>query len=144
VVCDIRRVLEELDSKSTKSEPETSKSTKSDPETSSPHIFLILDNQLQSFPWESIPCLQGRSTSRIPSLSFLQDRLDLAIEGKSELWVNPSRTSYVLNPKGDLKNTQATFEPLLEGMRDVGWKGVIGRCPSETEMKDALSNDLFL
>ena len=36
------------------------------------HTILILDNALHIFPWESLPCMQGRSISRIPSLACLR------------------------------------------------------------------------
>lgn len=36
------------------------------------HTILVLDNALHIFPWESLPCMQGRSVSRIPSLACLR------------------------------------------------------------------------
>ncbi|KAK7751580.1 separin protein [Diatrype stigma] len=36
------------------------------------HTILILDNALHAFPWESMPCMQGRSVSRVPSLAYLR------------------------------------------------------------------------
>jgi hypothetical protein len=37
------------------------------------------------------------------------------------------------------------FEPWLEKMKDVGWSGIIGRAPSDEELKVALaSKELFL
>ena len=42
------------------------------------HIFLILDKDTSMFPWESMPILRGRAVSRIPSMAFLQDRIELA------------------------------------------------------------------
>lgn len=116
------------------------------------HTFLILDKSLQSFPWESIPCLRGRSISRLPALSFLRDRIDLAAvltdptkPSTCEIIVNPAKTSFVLNPSGDLKNTQAVFEPWLRSKKADGWSGIIGRAPSDEEMKVSLSTrDLFL
>ena len=111
------------------------------------HIFLILDKSVQSFPWESIPCLLGQSVSRIPSISFLRDRIDLAssLSTSSEILVNSKETSFVLNAEGDLTNTQERFSPWLKRMKSVGWDGVIGRSPMEEEMKSALVNkELFL
>lgn len=42
--------------------------------------------------------------------------------------------------------TQSTFEPWLTSMeKDFGWNGIIGRAPSEEEVKSALiDKDLFL
>ncbi|GAA5914661.1 hypothetical protein JCM8208_000403 [Rhodotorula glutinis] len=143
VVVDLREALEELHG--TKSAPKS----RVDPDE---HTFLVLDQDLQAFPWESLPCLQGRSVSRLPSLSFLRDRLDHAAALASpeapphELVVDPGRTSFVLNPGGDLQNTQKTFEPWLdEQAHERAWSGVTARAPLEEEVKAALlSKELFL
>lgn len=140
VVCDIRVALEELHKSSTSTEKDSYN-----------HTFLILDKSLQSFPWESIPCLRGRSVSRIPSTSFIRDRIDLATAMSSnipthEIIVDSSKTSYVLNAGGDLRKTQDHFEPWLQTMtQQHGWSGIVGRAPSEEEMKGALGgSELFL
>lgn len=96
------------------------------------HTFLILDKNIQGIPWESIPVLRGKSVSRIPSIDFLLDRLDLANSRRPSLaeadrWpitpsqtiVDPRRTFYVLNPSGDLKGTEARFVNWLTSMRAV-------------------------
>ncbi|GJJ15000.1 hypothetical protein Clacol_009271 [Clathrus columnatus] len=116
------------------------------------HLFLVLDKNVQGIPWESIPFLRGRSVSRIPSLSFLLDRVEFAkvqrqlknipvsekMTGKAV--VNPKNVYFILNPSGDLERSQARFEPWLKEMSDrsIGWKGTIGRNPSELEFTDAL------
>jgi len=143
VVVDLREALEELHG--TKSAPKS----RADPDE---HTFLVLDQDLQAFPWESLPCLQGRSVSRLPSLSFLRDRLDSAAArapadaAPHDVVVDPGRASFVLNPGGDLKNTQKTFEPWLEEQVQArAWTGVTARAPLEEEVKSALLNkDLFL
>jgi separase len=48
--------------------------------TNDEHLFLVLDKNVQSFPWESIPILRGRAVSRIPSLPFLLDQVALVGE----------------------------------------------------------------
>lgn len=118
------------------------------------HLFLVLDNTLQSLPWESLPVLRGRSVSRIPSTKFLQDRLELrgvwsgtSSNGASSsdpttFPIDVNKSFYVLNPSGDLANTQTTFSPWLEKR---GWAGTVGRAPLEEELKKALTrNDLFM
>ncbi|GAA5830726.1 hypothetical protein JCM11251_001054 [Rhodosporidiobolus azoricus] len=140
VVVDLREALEELHG--TKSAPKRS----IDPDE---HTFLVLDKTLQAFPWESLPCLRGRSTSRLPSLAFLRDRLDLAAAASTSsdqpqaVVVDHSKASFVLNPGGDLKNTQNTFEPWLTAQG--AWTGVVARTPLEEEIKAALAQkELFL
>ncbi|GAA5982183.1 hypothetical protein JCM10908_004771 [Rhodotorula pacifica] len=136
VVVDFREALEELHG--TKSAPKL----RAHPLE---HTFLILDKHLHAFPWESIPCLRGRSVSRLPSVSFLRDRLDLAsaqgVEDFLDITVNPSRTAYILNPGGDLKNTQQTFEPWLKEQSEKhAWSGVVARVPMEEEVRTALTS----
>ncbi|KAI9608524.1 hypothetical protein H4Q26_004707 [Puccinia striiformis f. sp. tritici PST-130] len=98
-----------------------------------------------------LPILMGHSVSRIPSLSFLRDRLDgdqddddhqttttttRAPEMIVPLSVDPTRTSYILNPSGDLTSTQVKFESWLES--HPSWNGIKGRSPSSEEVKQAL------
>lgn len=121
------------------------------------HMFLVLDKNVQGIPWESIPILRGQSVSRIPSTSFLVDRVHLArhLRGLSPLpnaseaasgknivdraTVDPRKTFFVLNPSGDLQPTQKRFQAWLDGMRHVGWTGIVGRVPSEEELVRALT-----
>ncbi|QRW04742.1 cysteine peptidase C50 [Ceratobasidium sp. AG-Ba] len=124
------------------------------------HMFLVLDKNVQRIPWESLPILRGQSVSRIPSMSFLVDRVQLAqhrqgvsfapgpetIDPVDRIRVNPTRVRYILNPKGDLKHTEKQFAPWLKKMtKEVGWSGIIGRKPSEEEMARSLDGaDLFI
>lgn len=121
------------------------------------HMFLVLDKNVQGIPWESIPVLRGQSVSRIPSVSFLMDRLHLArhLRGLSPLpdaaeaasgslvvdraSVDPRKTFYILNPSGDLKPTQDRFYDWLKGMKRAGWDGIVGRVPKEDELIRALT-----
>lgn len=134
------------------------------------HIFLALDKNVQSFPWESIPILRGRAVSRIPSLSFLLDQISMEAHlrpsltqsiahgavtgpdpetGRSRLkavidtkrTVNARRTFYILNPSGDLERTENHFKPWLDEMvAKAGWQGIVGRKPTELEMAAALKD----
>lgn len=66
------------------------------------------------FPWESLPCLDGLSVSRLPSLECLRERILLQqqtspFDGECGFSVNKESGTYVLNPSGDLKSTQETF-----------------------------------
>lgn len=118
------------------------------------HLFLVLDKNVQGMPWESIPVLRGRAVSRIPSIAFLMDRLQLSRTLTASTpsqkqrkpvvtdraLVNPAKTTYILNPSGDLKSTEQTFAPWVKGMdKEVGWDGIIGRAPAELEMVNALT-----
>jgi len=112
----------------------------SEEERSPQHLFLILDKHLHGFPWEVLPILIGHSVSRVPSLSFLRERLGDAQEttktGIAAMPIDPTGTSYILNPSGDLASTQLKFESWLESQPT--WNGIIGRSPSSEEVKQAL------
>lgn len=92
------------------------------------HTVLILDRQLHGMPWESMPCLRGQSVSRLPSFESLRTRLE-----KRHV-VRRQRGAYILNPSGDLVNTQQTFEQPLENLQN--WERVVGVEPDETLMKN--------
>lgn len=107
------------------------------------HTILILDKELQMFPWESMDFLRGLPISRVPSLQCLNERLIQHVITRKRLTVDHQKVSYILNPVGDLKSTQATFEPLFTSM--PGWSGTTNRDPTEGEFEDALSKkDLLL
>lgn len=115
-----------------------------------PHMFLVLDKNVAGIPWESLPVLRGRSVSRIPNVDFLLDRLEycqqMGVGGSSaangpidRIVVDPRNTFYVLNPSGDLKNTEGRFIGWLKDMKSVGWEGIVGRVPSELQFANALT-----
>lgn len=83
------------------------------------HTILILDKELESFPWESLPCLINHPVSRMPSLSSVFDRLTeiRAQRGHEHALAISKSTAHVgsiINPSGDLTSTQTLFEPILE------------------------------
>ncbi|VDC05614.1 unnamed protein product [Peniophora sp. CBMAI 1063] len=145
VVVDLRAALEEHAHKMrgrTKAVPDA-------------HTFLVLDKNVQGIPWESIPTLRGHSVSRIPSVDFLLDRLDLVRWRRGD---GPNTTTpvdradidvcnafYVLNPSGDLTGTEKRFADWLRTMERAGWEGIVGKKPSEQQVVDALGRkDLFV
>ncbi|MCJ1463791.1 hypothetical protein MMC07_002400 [Pseudocyphellaria aurata] len=116
------------------------------------HIILVLDKALHSFPWESLPCLNKRAVSRLPSLACLRDRIlrhDLSrqqngsLSNHGGLHVHRNKGASILNPAGDLKATQAKFEQPLQNLS--GWITITQREPTEDEMKSCLeSSEIFL
>lgn len=110
------------------------------------HTILILDKTLHCFPWESLPCLHGLPVSRMPSLECLRERIvrfTSAQSPESPFEVNRHSGQIILNPSGDLKTTQNTFEGTLSHQK--GWSAIVGRTPSEEEFKAGLERkDLFL
>lgn len=118
-----------------------------DEEEQSPHhTVLILDKSLHAFPWESLPSLQGYPVCRVPSLECLRQRIQQFRNeetGHVAAGIDRRDGSYILNPAGDLRTTQGSFETELSGLD--GWSGIVKREPSEDEFKHALeSKSLFL
>lgn len=65
--------------------------------------------------------------------------------GSAHKIVDHRKVFYILNPSGDLAATQTRLEPLVEKNRTAGWKGIVGRRPTELEMQRAVQdNDLVL
>ncbi|KAF8864117.1 hypothetical protein BDZ45DRAFT_797628 [Acephala macrosclerotiorum] len=112
------------------------------------HTILVLDKALHSLPWESLPCMDGLAVSRVPSLGCLRDRIlaqqkPTTVDTAEGHYISRAKGSYILNPEGDLKNTQTTFQTSLEKLD--GWQGITNRSPLEEEFKEQLvSKDLFL
>ena len=108
--------------------------------TSRGPLLLCLGAQLQSLPLESQPCLIKQPTSRVPSLLFLASLIALQSpsHSSSSISIDTSRTFYVLNPKGDLINTEKMFKTWFDTER--GWKGVVSREPTTNEISRALKD----
>lgn len=116
------------------------------------HIILVLDKGLHSFPWESLPCMDNRAVSRLPSLACLRDRIlrhglsqqqDGSLRNHIGLHVHRSSGASILNPAGDLKATQGKFEQPLQDLSN--WTMITQREPTEEEMKSCLEDcEIFL
>ncbi|SMR51534.1 unnamed protein product [Zymoseptoria tritici ST99CH_3D1] len=111
----------------------------------SAHLILVLDRRLHAFPWESLPCLQSSSVSRVDSMLNLRDRI---LEMRSERHTISKRTgSYILNPGGDLKGTESTMAPELAKLAQTKgseWTSIVRREPSEDEFRKALTDSTTL
>ncbi|KAH7406149.1 peptidase family C50-domain-containing protein [Phaeosphaeria sp. MPI-PUGE-AT-0046c] len=115
------------------------------------HVILLLDNNLHGFPWESLPCLEKLSISRLPSLAALRERLLAAQQCASQQHSTPghyisgrSGGTSILNPSGDLSHTSKTLKPRLDEL-DGDWTHIANRAPTEKEFEDSLrEKDLVL
>ena len=83
---------------------------------------------------------EGRSISRIPSLAFLQDRLTDCDSPLGKM-IDGQSLHYILNPSNDLTHTQEEFAAALSsGTR----RGIVGRAPTEDEIKRSLATQDIL
>ncbi|KAI6204905.1 hypothetical protein M3Y94_00731400 [Aphelenchoides besseyi] len=104
------------------------------------YVFLIVSPALTHIPWETLPVFRKQMVSRIPS--FYNLHLLLQKYETVPRAVNAESSYYVLNPTGNLANTQARMEKLIERMQ---WDGVQGQIPSRDELLKALrSRDLYI
>ncbi|CDZ96287.1 Regulator of spindle pole body duplication [Phaffia rhodozyma] len=53
--------------------------------------------------------------------------------------LNGKRGFYILNPSGDLGKTESYFSSWIQKMDKLGWRGIVGRPPTELEFVNALS-----
>ncbi|KAF2823475.1 hypothetical protein CC86DRAFT_469265 [Ophiobolus disseminans] len=118
---------------------------------STQHMILILDNNLHGFPWESLPCLEKLSISRLPSLAALRERLLVARPSTNQqdpqaghFISAASGGTSILNPGGDLSHTTKTLKPRLDELHGP-WSHIANRAPTEKEFEDSLrEKDLVL
>ncbi|KAH5055187.1 separase [Parastagonospora nodorum] len=121
------------------------------PPQTTKHTILILDNNLHGFPWESLPCLEKLSISRLPSLAALRERLLVARPCNDHTQQPPGHYirvgcggTSILNPGGDLSHTSKTLQPRLDELQGP-WTHIANRAPTEKEFEDSLrENELVL
>ncbi|KAJ4870210.1 Separase [Raphanus sativus] len=113
-------------------------------------IVLVLDPEVQMLPWENIPILRKQEVYRMPSVgSIFAVLTKRCLQGEparsyaaSFPLIDPLDSFYLLNPGGDLSETQVDFESWF---RDQNFEGKAGSVPSAEELTKALkSHDLFL
>uniref|UniRef100_A0A915HYN5 separase n=1 Tax=Romanomermis culicivorax TaxID=13658 RepID=A0A915HYN5_ROMCU len=102
-------------------------------------IILILDKELHSLPWESMPILRNQIVSRMISIHSLIDSIN---HWSSRRSIDPNNTFYILDPKQNLPNTKSCFEGVFSR---IGWDGVSGTEPQSSSVKKAfLQKDLIV
>lgn len=84
-------------------------------------LVIIPDSKCQAVPWECFPCLKNCSVSRVLSLQHLVRCAKYPQSATRKAY-------YIINPGGDLQQTQLQFEP---DFRLRGWKGCAGFTPRE-------------
>ena len=99
-------------------------------------VLLVLDREVQRYPWEMVAGLSLGPVCRLPSLAILA----LCLANRSRGPVSPPAAggaTYILNPAGDLANTEQRMGPFLE---QRGWSGIVGRPPTLKEFSTALTD----
>jgi len=97
------------------------------------HLCLVLDRGLCELPWESLPVLRARSVTRLTGLALVPAARTL----------DRARTTFLLNPSGDLVRSEARFAPALRA--EPTWRGTVGHAPVAGQVAQSLANsDTFL
>ncbi|KAL8218762.1 hypothetical protein R6Q57_022135 [Mikania cordata] len=113
-------------------------------------VILVPDLDIQMLPWESLPVLRNQEVYRMPSVASILCTYDRCCHfqenvGKDSLlfpMIDPLDAYYLLNPGGDLSNTEAEFG---NWFKDQNLEGTAGTSPSLDELTVALKNhDLFI
>lgn len=102
--------------------------------------FLILDEDLQRFPFEGFMSMKRRTICRIPSVAFAVATL---LERKQRP-VKANGARYVLDPEANLASTKRTMLSALDSLTSKfkwTWEGTVGELPSEGFVENALTND---
>uniref|UniRef100_A0A2N9IGR6 separase n=1 Tax=Fagus sylvatica TaxID=28930 RepID=A0A2N9IGR6_FAGSY len=111
-------------------------------------IILVLDSEM--LPWENLPVLRNQEVYRMPSVGSISSTLDRSHHQQEQVGrncatfplIDPLDAFYLLNPSGDLSNTQVEFE---NWFRDHNLEGKAGSAPTAEELVAALkSHDLFI
>lgn len=104
---------------------------------------LLLDKDLNKIPFESFPSFIKYSFKRIPRIL---NTIHSPIDHKNTTSDNDNLNTvfYIINPSGDLTQTQDRFQNLF--LNQQNWNGIIGRRPSPDEFFAAINGkyDLFI
>lgn len=113
-------------------------------------LVLVLDKMLHAFPWESLPCTQGRSVSRVGSMLHITERLRAlkrqTLSTMSERYtVSRAKGTYILNPGNDLPKTEELLGPTLRTLSTKhDWRAIVRNAPSSAEFSERLSTSNML
>lgn len=108
------------------------------------YTLLVVPPQLSHLPWECLPIFeQSPYVMRLPSFHIFEYLCTLEQEIKElPKMVNGRKSFYVLNPSGDLSNTQ---KRITDFVGQFNWPGLVGEVPTRDQIRLALTeSELFL
>lgn len=107
--------------------------------------ILVVDQDLEIYPWESMNCLLSTDVTRMPSINLIRSNYNFVTSLRPTYpnIVDTSSCTFVLNPDGTLPNVQKRLEGYF--LEHKKWLPVIGRPPATKEVQDCLENQhIFL
>ncbi|EFO23554.1 hypothetical protein LOAG_04930 [Loa loa] len=108
---------------------------------SNSYVLFCVSPELASFPFELLPVMEShKRVCRISSFHLFEKLLSLS--EKIPKTVDGKNSFYVLDPGGDLTDTQKRLSKELE--KYTCWKGTIGAAPKPEELRNSLeTSDMF-
>lgn len=109
-----------------------------------PSLCFLRDRLLQQRyqQRDTLSPLEPTLSSAEPITDTVEEDRHVDLDWK-DVEIDPQRTFYVLNPGGDLKNTENEFREYVS--QQPGWKGIIGRAPLDMECINGLvKSDLYM
>ncbi|KAH0848360.1 separase [Fonsecaea pedrosoi] len=110
------------------------------------HVILVLDKELQAFPWESLSCLKNQGVSRMPSIASVWEKLKAIEDQRHDLkgyMIPRTDGAYILNPSSDLVATQETFGQIFENQLS-NYRAIVNRHPEGNEFETALRDSSLM
>lgn len=107
--------------------------------------ILVVDQDLEIYPWESMNCLVNTDVTRMPSLNLIRSNYNFAksLRPTYPNIVDSNSCTVVLNPDGSLPNVQKRLEQYFTDHKT--WLPIISRPPTTKEVQECLENQhIFL
>jgi hypothetical protein len=106
--------------------------------------FLLLDEHLARFPFESLPSLSNSTVCRLSSLSLAINILEkVTIDSTNGPQVDPTKVRYVLDPESNLSGTVERMEPFLKSSCESfgsDWDCIVNNAPSADFIREAVTD----
>ncbi|GJT89848.1 putative DNA polymerase delta subunit 4-like protein [Tanacetum coccineum] len=109
-------------------------------------VILVLDVEIQVIPWESMPFMRLEDTYRMPcvmsNFSTLERSSHLIKDNAIFPAVDPRKLYYVLNPEGNLEESEEKLLPVFKAKR---FEGQVREFPTPEKLNEVLTtNDIFI
>lgn len=119
-------------------------------------LLLVLSEQVQHLPWESLPCINSQDVARMPSLALILERaLEMCasslISSENNVTnafcrINKFNGACIIDPHGDLPQTRRRLAPISAALRmHFGWNVMQGKQQHPSDFTLMLQeNDIVL
>lgn len=145
---DLVDLLIRQEERNTRCSQETTESKRDPHDGAESCLFLVLDENLQRFPFEGMPSLRSKTVCRVPCLSFVLATLcEHITDPPGTPSIDPNSVAYILDPENNLHATKRRLLPVIERLnakQNRHWNGVVGEIPPPSFFSKALADRLGL